>query len=148
MEEQDLKEGPAATGGHLRRPPVSPHPVRTLVRDVAVLLLPEPGRMLTGRTTLDHALDAHRLERPSVLDRSVERVATVRTVEFQHDVLVGPAAALRALLSALEVGDGKRVIALSSRQVFKLSHLSGLAEDPPPNVEIRPPGCVPLGSGF
>jgi anti-anti-sigma factor len=46
---------------------------------------------------------------------------------------------LRALLKALEVGDGKRVIVQSSRQVFKLLHLSGLADDSPPNVEMRPP---------
>jgi anti-anti-sigma factor len=46
---------------------------------------------------------------------------------------------LRALLNALEVADGKRVIVQSSRQVFKLLHLSGLADDSPPNVEMRPP---------
>jgi anti-anti-sigma factor len=46
---------------------------------------------------------------------------------------------LRALLNALEVGDGKRVIVQSSRQVFKLLNLSGLADDSPPNVEMRPP---------
>ena len=47
---------------------------------------------------------------------------------------------LRALLKALELDDGKEVIVQSSRQVFKLLHLSGLADDPLPNVEIRPPG--------
>ena len=46
---------------------------------------------------------------------------------------------LRALLNALEVGNGVRVIVQSSRQVFKLLHLSGLADDSPPNVEMRPP---------
>ena len=47
---------------------------------------------------------------------------------------------LRALLTALELDDGKEVIVQSSRQVFKLLHLSGLADDSLPNVEIRPPG--------
>ena len=46
---------------------------------------------------------------------------------------------LRALLKALELDDGKEVIVQSSRQVFKLLHLSGLADDSPPNVDIRPP---------
>ena len=46
---------------------------------------------------------------------------------------------LRALLNALELDNGKDVIVQSSRQVFKLLHLSGLADDSLPNVEIRPP---------
>jgi anti-anti-sigma factor len=46
---------------------------------------------------------------------------------------------LRALLKALELDDGKDVIVQSSRQVFKLLHLSGLADDSLPNVEVRPP---------
>jgi anti-anti-sigma factor len=192
----------------------SPHPsggVGTLVGDVAVLRLLEPGRMLTRRATLDHALDPHRLERPSVLDRRSERVATVRTFERQHVVPLAPPVAvagrqarvytvattmpgtwgldrtaegvrvygesdlaaaepfggelsaavseasgtnflvdlsgvtfmdssgLRALLKALELDDGKDVIVQSSRQVFKLLHLSGLADDSLPNVEVRPP---------
>jgi anti-anti-sigma factor len=46
---------------------------------------------------------------------------------------------LRALLKALELDNGKDVIVQSSRQVFKLLHLSGLADDSLPNVEIRAP---------
>jgi anti-anti-sigma factor len=46
---------------------------------------------------------------------------------------------LRALLKALELDDGKEVIIQSSRQVFKLLHLSGFADDSLSNVEIRPP---------
>lgn len=46
---------------------------------------------------------------------------------------------LRALLKALELDDGKEVIVQSSRQVFKLLHLSGFADDSLSNVEIRPP---------
>jgi anti-anti-sigma factor len=46
---------------------------------------------------------------------------------------------LRALLKVLELDNGKDVIVQSSRQVFKLLHLSGLADDSLPNVEIRPP---------
>ena len=45
----------------------------------------------------------------------------------------------RALLKALELDDGKEVIVQSSRQVFKLLHLSGLVDDSLSNVEIRPP---------
>jgi hypothetical protein len=89
MKEEDRLEGLGATGGHLRRDrgvTSSERGVGTLVSDVAVLRLLEPGRMLTRRATLDHALDPHRLERPSVLDRSSERLATVRTVECQHEV--------------------------------------------------------------
>ena len=91
-------EGFAATGGHLRRDrrvTLSERGVGTLVGDVAVLRLLEPGRMLTRRATLDHALDPHRLERPSVLDRSSERVATVRTDEGQHGVPLAPTVARR-----------------------------------------------------
>jgi hypothetical protein len=91
-------EGLAATGGHLRRDrrvTSSERGVGSLVRDVVVLRLLEPGRMLTRRATLDHALDPHRLERPSVLDRSSERVATVRTVECQHGVPPAPTVAGR-----------------------------------------------------
>jgi hypothetical protein len=93
-------EGLAATGGHLRRDRRVTSSERgggvgTLVGDVAVLRLLEPGRMLTRRATLDHALDPHRLERPSVLDRSSERVATVRTVERQHGVPLAPTVAGR-----------------------------------------------------
>jgi len=91
-------EGRAATGGHLRRDSgvtSTERGVGTLVGDVAVLRLLEPRRMLTGRATLDHALDPHRLERPSVLDRSSERVATVRTVERQHGVPLAPTVARR-----------------------------------------------------
>jgi hypothetical protein len=98
MKGRDRMEGRAATGGHLRRDRgvISSERwgVRTLVSDIAVLRLLEPGRMLTRRATLDHALDPHRLERPSVLDRSSERVATVRTVERQHVVPFAPAVAV------------------------------------------------------
>jgi hypothetical protein len=41
--------------------------------------------------------------------------------------------------AALEPDDGKDVIVQSSRHVFKLLHLSGLADDSLPNVEVRPP---------
>jgi len=98
MEQRDRMEGRAATGGHLRRDSgvtSTERGVGTLVGDVAVLHLLEPRRMLTGRATLDHALDPHRLERPSVLDRSSERVATVRTDEGQHGVPLAPTVARR-----------------------------------------------------
>ena len=91
-------EGLAATGGHLRRDrrvTSSERGVGSLVRDVVVLRLLEPGRMLTRWATLDHALDPHRLERPSILDRSGERVATVRTVEHQHGLPLPPTVAGR-----------------------------------------------------
>ena len=46
---------------------------------------------------------------------------------------------LRALRKALDLGSGKDVVVLTSRQVFKLLDLAGLADHPLPNIEVRPP---------